>query len=128
MRSWIYIHPYRANLAKNLLKFLKNTKNNLGKLTLENSLMNGFKKFISILSWLENPIKLALDLKNKPLDFKVMRYIFTSQGTSGSGSLANSLINSIYAAHGHFPPDKQHKLNYQTEDFSIFGSFNERYL
>ena len=49
-----------------------------------------------------------------------MRFIFTSQGASGSGALANSLnlINSIYAAHGHFPPDKQYKLNYQTEEFS----------
>ena len=49
-----------------------------------------------------------------------MRFIFTSQGASGSASLTNSLnlINSIYAAHGHFPPDKQYKLNYQTEEFS----------
>ena len=49
-----------------------------------------------------------------------MRFIFTSQGTSGSGSLARSLnlIEKIFAVHGHFPIDKHLNLNYENEDLS----------
>ena len=49
-----------------------------------------------------------------------MRFIYLSQGASGSASLARSLnlIDSIYAAHGHFPINKNNKFNYDKEDRS----------
>ncbi len=49
-----------------------------------------------------------------------MRFIFTSQGNSGSASLARSLnlVENIFAVHGHFPIDKNSNINYQNNDLS----------
>ena len=49
-----------------------------------------------------------------------MRFIFTSQGTSGSGSLARSLnlVSNIFSVHGHFPVDKHLNIDYKNDDLS----------